>query len=156
MCFQTLMFWYVCVCVCVCVRARVRIYGGKEGERDLKKKPGKIYIVFHCNHFLRNIYFLNIYTFFHRNHFLRSIYFFDLAALGLHCCTRTFSSCGQRRLLSSCSAWASSAVASPCRAQALGMRASVAVSHRLSCPTACEIFLDQGSNQCPRHCEVDS
>ena len=37
-CFQTLMFWYVCVCVCVCVRARVRIYGVKEGERDLKKK----------------------------------------------------------------------------------------------------------------------
>ena len=80
--FDVLIFYgLICVCVCVCVcahaRARTRIYGGKEGERDLKKNnPGKIHIVFHCNHFLRNIYFLNIYTFFHRNHLLRSIYFF--------------------------------------------------------------------------------
>ena len=26
--------------------------------------------------------------------------------------------------------------------------------HRLSCPTACGVFLDQGLNQCPWHCKV--
>ena len=35
-----------------------------------------------------------------------------------------------------------------CKAQAPG--------HRLSCPTACGIFPDQGLNTCPLHCLVDS
>ena len=30
--------------------------------------------------------------------------------------------------------------------------ASVAVAHRLNCPAACGIFLDQGLNRCPLHC----
>ena len=37
-----------------------------------------------------------------------------------------------------------------------GARASVAVAHRLSCSVACGIFLDQGSNPCPLHWQVDS
>ena len=31
----------------------------------------------------------------------------------------------------------------------------VVVTHMLSYPAACGIFLDQGSNQCPLHCKVD-
>ena len=37
-----------------------------------------------------------------------------------------------------------------------GTRASVAVAHRLSCPTTCGIFLDQRSNPCPLHWQADS
>ena len=40
------------------------------------------------------------------------------------------------------------AVASRCRAGALGHGGSVAVVHRLTCPVACGIFLDQGSIPC--------
>ena len=43
-----------------------------------------------------------------------------------------------------------------CRAWALGLRASVVVARGLSCSTACGIFLDQGSNPCPLHWQVDS
>ena len=46
--------------------------------------------------------------------------------------------------------------ASSCREQALGTRASVVGAHRLSCPPACGIFLDQGSNPCPLHWQADS
>ena len=57
---------------------------------------------------------------------------------------------------------------SRCRAQALGVWASVAVArglsstgsvvvvHRLSCSTACGIFPDQGSNPCPLHRQAGS
>ena len=34
--------------------------------------------------------------------------------------------------------------------------ASVVVGRELSCPTACLIFPDQGSNLCPLHCQADS
>ena len=37
-----------------------------------------------------------------------------------------------------------------------GTGASVAVAHRPSCSTACGILLDQGSNLCPLHWQVDS
>jgi len=37
-----------------------------------------------------------------------------------------------------------------------GMWASVVVTHGLSFPTACGIFLDQESNSCSLHCQVDS
>ena len=33
---------------------------------------------------------------------------------------------------------------------------SVVVAHRLSCSLTCRIFLDQGSNPCPMHWQVDS
>ena len=48
------------------------------------------------------------------------------------------------------------AVASLCRTWALGPQASLVVVHRLSCLMACGIFLDQGSNPCPLHGQVDS
>ena len=51
-----------------------------------------------------------------------------LAVLGLHCCAQVFSSCSAR---ASHGAWAP--------------------EHRLSSPTACEIFPDQGLNLCPLH-----
>ena len=36
-----------------------------------------------------------------------------------------------------------------------GALASVVVAHRLSCPAACGIFPDQGSNLCPLHWQAD-
>ena len=87
--------------------------------------------------------------------------FLFLAALGLCCCPRAFSSCGAGAPLC-CGARASHCSGfSCCRAQALGMQASVVaarglqsagsvvVAHGLSCSTACGIFPDQGSNLCP-------
>ena len=48
-------------------------------------------------------------------------------------------------------------VASPAAEHGLqGAQASVVVAHRLSCSTACKIFLDQGSSPCPLHWQVDS
>ena len=58
-----------------------------------------------------------------------------LAALGLRCCTRAFSSCQERwgGATLHCGARASHCSGfSCCRAQALGTRASVVVAHRLS------------------------
>ena len=37
-----------------------------------------------------------------------------------------------------------------------GTQASVVLVHRLSCPKACGIFPDQGSNLCPLHWQADS
>jgi len=37
-----------------------------------------------------------------------------------------------------------------------GTRAAVVTAHRLNCCTACAIFPDQGSNQCPLHCKADA
>ena len=74
--------------------------------------------------------------------------FLFLAALGLHCCAWAFSSCGK---------WASHCGGfSCCRAWTPGALASAAVAHRLSCPVACGIFPDQGSNPCPLNWQADS
>ena len=40
--------------------------------------------------------------------------------------------------------------------KALEHAGSIVVAHGLSCPEACEIFLDKGLNLCPLHCEADS
>ena len=67
------------------------------------------------------------------------------------------SGCREWRLLSRGCAWGSPwGGFSPCRAQALGHVGSVAAAHRLSCPAVWGIFLDQGSNPCPLHWQVDS
>ena len=52
---------------------------------------------------------------------------------------------------SSCSTWAQ-------QLRLLGSRAQVqlAAAHRLSCSSACGIFLDQGSNPCLLHWQADS
>ena len=52
---------------------------------------------------------------------------------------------------SCCRAWALGAGFSSC-----GLLASIVVAHGLSCSVACGIFLDQGSNLCPLHWQVDS
>ena len=103
------------------------------------------------------------------------IYLF-LAVLGLRCCMRAFSSCGERGPTLRCSAQASHCGGfSCCGAQALGVWASVvvahglsscgsqalecrlsSVAHRLSCSMECGIFPDQGSNLCPLHWQADS
>ena len=99
------------------------------------------------------------------------IYLF-LAALGLRCCTRAFSSCGKRGLLFVAVRGLPIVVASLCcGARALGVQASVvvarglsscgsralelrlsSVAHRLSCSAARGIFLDP----CPLHWQEDS
>ena len=45
------------------------------------------------------MYFLYIYVFFKKNIYLFILSILFLAALGLCCCTRAFSSCGERGLL---------------------------------------------------------
>ena len=74
--------------------------------------------------------------------FLIFIYLF-LAELGLHCCVQVFSSCGERGY---------------CLVVVRKLLVLVAslVAHRLSCPATCGIFLDQGSNLCLLHWQVDS
>ena len=59
-------------------------------------------------------------------------YLFILAALGLHCCARAFSSCSERGLLFDAVRGLLTAVASLCcGARALGARAAVVVAHGL-------------------------
>ena len=72
-----------------------------------------------------------------------------LAVLGLHCCVQVFSRCGRRGLeaYTGFSLWWS-----------VGSKwgGSVTVAQRLSCPTACGIFLDQESSLCPLYWQLDS
>ena len=65
-----------------------------------------------------------------------------LAALGLHCFARAFSSCGERALLFVAVRGLLIVMASRCAAQASGVQASLVVAHRLTCSAACGIFLD--------------
>ena len=60
-----------------------------------------------------------------------------MAALGLRCCARAFSSCGERGLLFVVVRELLTGVASCCRARALGTGASVVVARRLSSCSAC-------------------
>ena len=85
------------------------------------------------------------------------VYLF-LAALGLRCCARAFSSFSKRGPLWVAVHGLLIAVASRCRAQALGARTSAVVArgHQStgsaavapSCSAACGIFPDQGSKSC--------
>ena len=87
------------------------------------------------------------------------LYFKFLAALNLRCFAQALSRCRERGLLFCCWARASRGSAiSSCGAQAPGMQQvrSVAVTQGLSCSEACVIFLDQGSDPCPLHWQMDS
>ena len=79
-----------------------------------------------------------------------------MAALGLRCCVRAFSSCGKRGLLFT--AVSGFSLQWLLLLQSMGSRhaGSVVVVHGLSCSAACGIFLDQGSNPCPLHWQADS
>ena len=79
-----------------------------------------------------------------------------MAGLGLGCCVRAFSSCGERWLLFVVVGGILIMVASHCGARALGIRTSVVVAHGLSCSVACGIILDHGTNTCPLHWQADS
>ena len=97
----------------------------------------------------------------------KNIYvFLFLALLGLGCSVWAFSGCGGQASCDGFSCWgaqalgrfASAVVAcglSGCGSPALSS-GSVVVVLRLSCPVAYAVFLDQGLNQCPAHCKVDS
>ena len=85
------------------------------------------------------------------------IYLFILTTLGFHCCPRSFSSCGEHRLLSRFGAWASHCSGFSCyRARAPGYTGSLVVALGLSCPAAWGIFLDQGWSPCPLHWQAIS
>ena len=58
--------------------------------------------------------------------------------------------------LLACEGFSQRSVPSRCRAQVLGFWASLVAGHGFSCSAACGIFLDQGSNLCPLHWQVDS
>ena len=86
--------------------------------------------------------------------------FLGVAVLSLSCGTQALCCC-----LQAFSRWAISrfrAQASPCRsfshfrAWGLGHVGSVVVSQGLSCSMSCGIFLDNGSNPCPLHWQVNS
>ena len=64
--------------------------------------------------------------------FLKIYLFYFLAGVGLCCFMQAFSSCGERSLLFAVALRLLMAVASCCRVQALGMRASVVAAHGLS------------------------
>ena len=109
------------------------------------------------------------------NLFILIYLFIFLAALGLRCCVRAFSSSCEQGLLFVVVRELLLAVASLVaqhRLQARGLQqlwhagsvvvahglqnaGSVVVAHRLSCSVACGIFPDQGSNLCPLHWQVD-
>ena len=98
-------------------------------------------------------------TIFFKKTYLLFTYFFLF-----HCCPRAFSSCGERALLSSCSAWAAhfggfsccGAWASGSQASVVERMSSVVATHRLSYYMAYGLFPDQALNQCPLRCKVDS
>ena len=86
-----------------------------------------------------------------------SFFKFYLGCAGSLLLPMAFSSCRESGLLSSCRVWVSCCSGFfCCGARALGVQASVIVVNRLSCPTACGIFQDQGLNYCPLHCKADS
>ena len=69
--------------------------------------------------------------------------------MGLCCCRRAFSSCGEWGLLFI-------AVASLVVEHGLQSTGSVVVAQGLSCSAACGTFPDQGTNLCPLHWQADS
>ena len=78
-----------------------------------------------------------------------------LAALGLRCCTRAFSSCREQGLLLSRRGWASHCHGFSCGAQALDATGSVVMVRRLRWPMARRIFPDQESNSCFLQWQMD-
>ena len=76
---------------------------------------------------------------------------FFMAALGLCCWMRAFSSGHKWRKPSGCSVW-------PQQVQRTGSRAHRPSNcgHRLHCPTESEISPAQGLNSCPLHWQTDS
>ena len=89
------------------------------------------------------------------------IYLF-LAVLGLHCCAKAFSSCGEWGLHSSCSARTFHFIlcllqSIDCRAQASTVVSGLSSSNAQAyLPETYGLFPEQGSNSCPLHQQADS
>ena len=94
-------------------------------------------------------------------------YLFIFGCAGSWLLHEIFSSCGEQLLLSSCSAQVphcsgfslhrlQGAWASVDEATGLQSTGTIVVVYRLSCSWACGIFLDQGSNLCLLHWQVNS
>ena len=83
--------------------------------------------------------------------FLKRLFIcFYFVVLGLRFCVWAFSSCSERGLLSSWGAWSSHCGGSSyawCSSRV--QVGSVVVAQALSCPEACGVFPDQGSNRVP-------
>ena len=77
------------------------------------------------------------------------LFIFLLPVLGLHCLWQVGATVHCSVQASHCSGL------SCCGTQALSMEASVVAVHGLSCPEACRILLDQGSNLCPLRWQVN-
>ena len=83
--------------------------------------------------------------------------FLFLTVLGLCCCIRAFSSCVEWGLLFVAAHQLLIAVAPLVARHGLqGARAEVVETHGLSCPAACGVSLEKGSNPCPLHWQADS
>ena len=67
-----------------------------------------------------------------------------------------FIGCAESLLLCGLSLVVVSGGFSCCRAQVLGVSASVVVAHGPGCSMACGIFPDQGLNLCPLHWQVNA
>ena len=126
----------------------------------------KLTVITQCHFYLLNTIGSTSFFFF-LNKFIYFIYLF-LAALGLRCCARAFSSCGEQGLLlPQCTGFSlqwllllqsmgSRRAGSVVVALGLQSTGSVVVVHGLSCSAACGILPDQGSNPCPLHWQADS
>lgn len=79
-----------------------------------------------------------------------------LATPGIHYCKRAFSSCSKRGLLSIATCRLLLAGASLIAEPGCYSTGSRVVAPRLSCPAACGIFPDQGSNLSPLQWQVTS
>ena len=75
--------------------------------------------------------------------------------MSFHCCVRAYSSCRDPGLLCSCR-FLTEVASLVLEHRLKGTQASGVAAYRLSCPAACGIFLDQGSNPCPLHWQADS
>ena len=79
-----------------------------------------------------------------------------LAALGLCCCEKAFSSSSKWGLLLIMVSRVVVAVLSLVVENRLWSMGSVVVAHGLSCFEACGILPEQGLNSCPLHWQADS
>ena len=79
-----------------------------------------------------------------------------MAALGLCCCSRAFSSCGERGLLFVVVCGLLIGWFLLLRSTGSRHTGSVVLAHGLSCSAACGVFPHQGSNPCPLHWQADS
>ena len=75
--------------------------------------------------------------------------------VGLCCCVRAFSGCGEQGLCLVAVGRLLIAVGSFAARHGLEALRTAVVARRISCSAACGIFLDRGWNQCPSRGKVD-